>query len=329
LALVSHLVLGVPLLNLYNQTYNCQTAEVKPAYFLIVGPVGAGVTTALDTFSHFGFLQVGDVKTGQLVELFDTLKDRSPRIVFSIASEPGQGDAINELIEALPALKAKNPDLNVLYLDAPESVLIQRYLGANKPHPYEAMGLEAGVKENKSCFAAFKRLKQEFPNGYYSIDTSNVTIEELKLKIAKLLGADCHVSPITINIISFGYKHGLPKEADLVFDMRFIKNPYYDDELRPLTGLDTPIKQYVFQQPSIKTFMEQWFKMMETVIPCYHQEGKLRLAVAVGCTGGQHRSVCMAEALASHLQLHFPSYNVQITHREKAHWPTVTPALAR
>ncbi len=307
---------------LYNQPYSTEPAALGDAYFLILGPAGAGVTTALDIFSNFGFLQVGDVKPEQFLDLFETLKAKSNRVALSIGVEEDQSEALKMLCEQLDGIKATTPAFNVLFLDAPEAELIKRYLDSNKAHPSESMGLEAGVKQDKENFSVFKSLKEVFSNGYYAVDTSTHTTEELKLKIAKILGLDCQLSPMNINISSFGYKHGIPKDAEMVFDMRFIKNPYYDDNLRPLTGLDKPVRDYVLHQPAMKAFMEQWFKMMETTIPAYHKEGKLRLSIAVGCTGGQHRSVCMSEALGDHLKRHFPSYNIKVNHRETAHWPS-------
>lgn len=307
---------------LYNQPFNNPPETVEPAYFLILGPAGSGVTTALDIFSNFGFLQIGDVKPDDFLDLFETIKTKNKRIALSIGVEKDQTNALNKLCEQLEGIKATTPAFNVLCLDAPESELVKRYMDSNKSHPCESLGLEAGVKQDKENFKVFKTLKQNFPNGYYSVDTSTHTTDELKLKIGKILGLDCQLSPMNVQIKSFGYKHGIPKDAEMVFDMRFIKNPYYDDALRPLTGLDQPVKEYVYKQPAIKPFMENWFKLLETVIPAYHQEGKLRLSLAVGCTGGQHRSVCMAEALASHLKMHFPSYNIKVTHRETAHWPS-------
>ncbi len=291
-------------------------------HFLIIGPSGAGMTTALDNFSDLGFMQVGDVPPSQWQDIFSTLGPKNPRIAFTLQLTPDEADAFESLVEALPRLKEEHPGLNVLVLDAPEDVLIQRYLHTGKPHPFSGpQGLEAGIATQKRLAARARDLKAGFPNGYYSIDTSTHSAEELRAKIAKILGIDVQLSPMTVTITSFGFKYGVPRDAELVFDMRFLKNPYYVDELRPQTGMDQPVRDYLFSEPDTENFVSQWTALVGMLAPLYHRSGKLRLSIAVGCTGGQHRSVCMAQLLADYLREQYPGYNVNIVHREKEHWP--------
>ena len=127
---------------------------------------------------------------------------------------------------------------------------------------------------------------------------------------------------------SFGFKHGVPTDAELVFDMRFLPNPFYEEALRPLTGLDKPVADYVFMRPEAIQFLETWQTMLTNILPSYQQQGKTRLKMAIGCTGGQHRSVAMTMAIASYLQETFPDFNVRVDHREQSHWPQRQPAPA-
>ena len=201
-------------------------------------------------------------------------------------------------------------------LDAPEPVLIQRYLDSGKSHRLEGecKGVQACVGEEKKRFNPLKALKD------FSVDTSTTDKTELRNKVAKILGITVEDQQLTIYITSFGFKYSIPLDAELVFDMRFIKNPFYVPELKAQTGLDKPVQDYIWQQPSVKQFFEQWTGMIDTMLPRYQEEGKTRLSVAVGCTGGKHRSVCMAEALGSHLKTSFPAYNVVVNHREVFRW---------
>ncbi len=306
-----------------NKTSN---ANMAPAVFLIVGPAGSGLTSALNVFSDFGFLQVADVAPRQWIDVMTALKDKAPHIAFTLSSTRENRHEIEELIKELPAIKDQFPELNVLYLDAPEEILIQRYVDSEKRHSFEeskeqTTGLEQAIQEQRQSLGGFKSLKSQFPNGYYSIDTSIHSPSELRAKMAKILGLTIEQTPMTIYIQSFGFKHGLPKGSELVFDMRFIKNPYYKDALRPLTGLDKPVQDFILAEPCVKDFLSPWTHLIGSLLPSYHQEGKLRLTISIGCTGGQHRSVCLSEALGNYLKQHHPEYNIVVAHREKEHWP--------
>ncbi len=296
--------------------------NIAPSIFLVVGPAGAGLTSALNVFSDFGFMQVGDIEPSHWVDVLNTLKNKASNIAFTLSSSKENIGSIRQLIQELPALKEQFPELNVLYLDAPDDTLIQRYVDSGKPHPFETEGgLEEGVREERQFFEAFKTLKGQFPNGYYAIDTSTHSQDEFRAKLAKILGLNIELTPMTVYIQSFGFKYGLPKGSELVFDMRFIKNPYYQDALRPLTGLDKPVQEYILAEPCVKDFLSQWTQLVGSMLPNYHKEGKLRLTISIGCTGGQHRSVCLTEALADYLKQKHHGYNIIVAHREKENWP--------
>lgn len=284
--------------------------------FLILGPAGSGMTTAREHFARYGFMSVADIRPENLAPLFEALSGHYERIVFSLTLRPDDEGRLDSIRQTIQQLKAAHDNLKVLCLDAPEHVLIQRYGDSGKPHPFAGVagGLQAAVSEEKRLFAALKPLKD------YSVDTSTTDPLELKNKIAKILGLPEEETGLTLYLTSFGFKYGLPMDAELVFDMRFIKNPFYVDELRPRTGQDKPVVDYIFDQAGVREFFDQWCRMLDTMLPRYQAEGKARLSIAIGCTGGKHRSVCMTEAVAAYLKRKHPTYNIVVGHREVFRW---------
>lgn len=293
----------------------------KPDSFLVLGPNGAGISTALDIFADYDFLTVAGIDPQQLHNTVAPLSQGQKPLAFSLKLAP-ETDA-SSLLQAIQALKQNMPDLKVLCLDAPEPVLVQRYMQSEKTHPFESAGLQAAVKAQKSLFAQIKELVKD-----YSIDTSTVDAQELRHKIARILNRPIENQHFTVFITTFGFKYGAPQDAELVFDMRFMTNPFYDEKLRPLTGRDKPVRDFIFALDHAREFFEQWSRLVCMMLPLYQQQGKMRLNIAVGCTGGKHRSVCMAEALAAHLSEHCPGVKVVMTHREMLRWGEQAAELA-
>lgn len=289
-------------------------------YYLVLGPAASGVSTALDAFSDFGFIQVGDIPPQKFESVFIklTTNPEPHDFVFTLSLSPEDEEALPELVERFNTIKTNTPTLKVLTLTAPDSVLVQRYVTSGRKHPFGQEGLQQGVSLEKHLYQAFAGLKD------YSVDTSTTSTEELRNKIAKILGLPEEPQQFNLNITTFGFKYGLPIDAELVFDMRFIKNPFYVDALRDQTGQDQPVQDYIFAQPHVKTFFETWSQLVGQMLPHYQEEGKTRLNIAIGCTGGKHRSVCLAEALANHLKAQFPAYNINMHHREAFRWESQT-----
>ncbi len=301
---------------------NSTAAESR--YFLLIGPSGAGVTTTLNHFSGFGFMTVADVVPDALESVFEALAPIHASVAFSLklpqtwADVPDEGELfqqVEQLAADLKAFLARTPQMKVLFLDAPETTLIQRYLGSGAPHPWEGNSLTQAVALDLRLHSILKPLK------HYHIDTHSVPLDEVPLKVAKMVGVQAEPRHFTVNLMSFGFQYGIPLDAELVFDIRFLKNPFYDENLRPLTGLDQPVKDYIFSFPFAHTFLEQWTTLLAGMLPQYRQQGKTRLNIAIGCTGGQHRSVCMTDALATALRQTYPEYNVVVVNRETARWP--------
>lgn len=288
---------------------------VEQMHYLILGPHGAGITTALSLYAEFDFLTVANVDPQQLHNTITPLVQLGKPVAFSIQLSPDTDPAA--VISAIQALRQNLPNLKILTLDAPEDVLITRFMDSEKKHAFESAGidgLQAAIAAEKKLFGPIKELKD------YSIDTSTTTPVELRHKIAKILGLPIENQDFTVYITTFGFKYGMPIDAELVFDMRFMTNPFYDESLRPLTGKDKPVRDFIFNLDHARTFFEKWSDLVAQMLPLYQAQGKTRLTIAVGCTGGKHRSVCMAEELAQYLQTNHPTYSIVITHREMLRW---------
>jgi len=289
--------------------------QPKFDHFLVIGTGGAGVTTALDIFADLGFLTITGVDPEQLHNTVVPLTKGQAPVAFSIRVGPEAAPAA--VVDAVTSLKQTLPTLKILALDAPEEVLVQRYLKSEKRHAFETSehpGLQLAVAAEKKKFAPIKNLKD------YSIDTSTTTAIELKHKIVRVLGLPIENEDFTVYINTFGFKYGIPLDAELVFDMRFMTNPFYDESLRPLTGKDKPVRDFIFNWEHARKFFDKWAELVGDMLPLYQAQGKTRLSIAVGCTGGKHRSVCMGEELAAYLKQQCPAFNIVITHREMLRW---------
>ena len=195
-------------------------------------------------------------------------------------------------------------------MDASDEVLIKRYKETRRNHPLSGRErIAAGIKEERESIGF---LREEAD---YVIDTTHLLTRELKIELEKIFVDDVDYKSLFVTIISFGFKYGIPEDADLVFDVRFLPNPYYDTELRPFTGNDQPIKDFVLKYDEAKIFLEKTTDLIKFLIPNYINEGKNQLVIAVGCTGGKHRSVCLADEIFEALNGD-ESYGLKIEHRD-------------
>jgi RNase adapter protein RapZ len=287
--------------------------------FILFGPVASGLSSAEQVFADYGYTVVSHLSVDQLAQQGQDWAKPNTLLVLRPLT---LGEQVDHLISLLKTLHGQVPTLQGLQLGAPSEVRMQRLLASERLHP-----LQSGDQSDVSLALAteadlYARLKGATA---YALDTSQLTLPELRNKIAKLLGLPPAQQTMTVTLVSFGFKHGAPRHAELLFDMRFLKNPFYEVPLRPLTGLDAPVKDYVLGLPTAQAFLSQWCALIGLMLPQFVAEGKLRVTIGIGCTGGQHRSVCMTQALAAYLHQQFPSYKVVIQHREQAHWPTKPP----
>ena len=219
------------------------------------------------------------------------------------------GNMINELLKQIDELKRKGYDCTLLYLDASDETLVKRYKETRRSHPLQGEGglLEA-IRTERGMLSTL------FDDADYVIDTSDLTAAQLLSKLKEIYAPASTGQSLKINVMAFGYKYGMPLDADLVFDVRCFPNPFYIDELKRLTGNDKAVQDYVMSFPTAVEFMKKLEDLMSFMIPLYVEEGKISLTIAIGCTGGKHRSVTMTNKLADYLKSE--NYDVNVSYRD-------------
>ena len=279
-------------------------------FVIVTGMSGAGKSTTLKTLEDIGYFCVDNLPI-QLIMRFAEIayaKDNDINNV-AIGVDIRSGVYLEQLSECLQQLKESKYDYEILFLDSNDDVLIKRYKETRRNHPLARNGrIEDGIKMERSRIAFLRK------EADYIIDTTSLLTRELKAELDKIFIENAEYSNFIINVVSFGFKYGIPRDADLVFDVRFLPNPYYDLELRPLTGNDEAIQNFVMQFDEAKEFMNKIADLLEFLIPNYIKEGKYGLVVAIGCTGGKHRSVTLANGIYKELET-LP-YSVRIVHRD-------------
>ncbi|MBU7006265.1 RNase adapter RapZ [Phosphitispora fastidiosa] len=279
-------------------------------FVIVTGLSGAGKTQAIWCLEDLGFFCVDNLPP-TLIPKFAELCAQSEGKINKIAlvvdiRGGGFFDAVYDSLENLKSLGIK---CEILFLDASDETLVRRFKESRRRHPLGIHGrVLEGIRE--------ERLKLEELKGKASkvIDTSNLSNKQLKEQITLLYGGDNEEHNLNINVMSFGYKYGIPMDADLVFDVRFLPNPHYIEELRPLSGNDSEVQDYVLDSPVSRTFMKKFSGLIKFLIPHYIKEGKTSLVIAIGCTGGQHRSVTLVNKLFESLKTN--NYLVNKRHRD-------------
>lgn len=277
---------------------------------IVTGLSGAGMSTALNMFEDMGYYCVDNMPVSlisKFAELVYASEDGYTNVALGIDIRSGNG--LQELENVLEELVNKRYYYEILFLDASDDVLLKRYKETRRNHPLAKMDrIDKGIHLERARLEFLKK------QANYIIDTSTLLTRELKQELEKIFVMDEKFSNLMITILSFGFKYGIPSDADLVFDVRFLPNPYYFEELRPLTGNDEAIQNYVMSFDAAKEFLNKLVDMVKFLIPNYILEGKNRLVIAVGCTGGKHRSVTLANELYQSLSGN--DYGVKIEHRD-------------
>jgi len=278
---------------------------------IVVGLSGAGMSTALQVFEDLRFITADGLPPAVLPEMARLLREQSSGHAAGIALGvrlPHEG-VYEELMQALHQPSAgERPILLFLYADP--AVILRRYATTRRPHPLEreGVGLEQAMAEE------VRRLNPVREAADIVLDTSSFSIHDLRRTLQNRWRTRSErLRALKVNLISFGFKYGVPREADMVFDLRFLPNPYFDESLRPLSGKDKPVVDAVFSSAAAQEFKERFLNFMRFLLPYYDAEGRYRLTIALGCTGGRHRSVATAEALASELLKE--EYAVSLEHR--------------
>ncbi len=279
-------------------------------FVIVTGMSGAGKSTALKTLEDMGFFCVDNLPV-MLIEKFAEIAHDDKLEVDNVAIgiDIRSGDALGELSECLQEMKKNNYNYEILFLDSNEAALVKRYKETRRKHPLSKTGRinEGIVKEREKI----EFLKQRAD---YIIDTSNLLTRELKVELDKIFVNGEDYNNIIITVMSFGFKYGIPRDSDLVYDVRFLPNPYYDLNLRPLTGNDDAVVKVVSDCDEYKEFMDKLSDMVKFLLPFYKREGKSQLVISIGCTGGKHRSVTVVNELSNRLK-ELP-YTVRSFHRD-------------
>ena len=266
-------------------------------FLIITGLSGAGKSRAADVLEDLDYYCVDNMPVAlipRFAEFCAATGGRYEKV--ALVTDVREKDGFGELLSTLEKLRESEITCRILYMDADVPTLIRRYKESRRPHPLAEKGgsVEQAIRREMELLAPVREQAD------FVVNTSRLTLGQLQSRLFELLCGEGEKRELDVTVLSFGYKHGLPAEADLVFDARFLPNPFYVDELREKSGLDQPVRDYVFSFQQTRTFMEQVEAMLEFLMPLYIEEGKTSLTVAVGCTGGRHRSVAIAAALNDH-----------------------------
>ena len=282
-----------------------RAAEPK-RIFIITGVSGAGKSQALKVFEDFGWFCVDNLPIA-LLDDFARHVQKSPSLTrAALGMDVREGRLLAILPPLLREMKSLGLEIHVLFLDATDESIVRRFSETRHRHPLGGKVADA-VKAERRLLAPIKGVADKV------IDTTHLTLGELKEKISETLGLT-RTREMTLQVVSFGYKNGAPIDADIVMDVRFLPNPHYQPGLRRQTGLDAPVQRYILAQPIARRFLKDWLKLITELLPHYVREGKSYLTIAVGCTGGRHRSVFCTRWLAQNLRS--SGHPVQEFHRD-------------
>ena len=267
-------------------------------FLIITGLSGAGKTRAADVLEDLDYYCVDNLPVAlmtRFAELCLDTRDRYEKV--ALVTDIRDREGFGELPNTIEELRKMDCDVRILYMDADLPTLVRRYKESRRPHPLAEKGIstEEAVQKEEELLAPIKR------SADYVVNSSSMTLGVLQNRLFSLFAGEGRKRGLDVTVMSFGFKHGIPLDADLVFDARFLPNPFYVDELRPLSGLDRPVAEFVFSHPQTRSFLEKLEEMIAFLLPYYIEEGKLTLTIAIGCTGGRHRSVALASALHKHL----------------------------
>ncbi|RCW45691.1 MULTISPECIES: RNase adapter RapZ [unclassified Halanaerobium] len=278
-------------------------------FFIITGMSGAGKSVALNYFEDKGYFCVDNLPPA-LISKFAELCSKSEMNKIALVSDIRGREFFTELFEELSKLEELQIDYDILFLEASDEVLIRRYKKSRRRHPLDQQGriLEA-IKRERKILEELKGRAAE------TIDTSNLDIKEFYKNLSRLLNFEENSKEyLPITLLSFGFKYGLPRDADLVFDVRFLPNPHYISSLKNHTGEEKVVRDYVLKWPVTQKFLQKFYALLDFLLPEYRKEGKSHLTIAIGCTGGKHRSVTTVVKLAERLKK--MDYKINIDHRD-------------
>ena len=289
-----------------------QAARV-PDVVVITGMSGSGRTQALHVFEDMGYFCIDNLPPRLILQLAELVGINSGvgRHLAVTCDLRSQG-LFDEISDSLTALRGHELSCKVVFLDTSDEVLMRRYDENRRRHPLAQPGesLASTISRERAQLAAVRDASD------LVIDTSHMKVRELRRRLRRAFSELTDQQLMEVSVFSFGFKHGMPVEADLMIDVRFLPNPFYDPKMRTLTGNDKLVSDFVLQNPVTEKFLEAWWSLLDVAMPGYVAEGKSHLSIAVGCTGGQHRSVAIANATAAYLER--GGYHVSLSHRDLA-----------
>jgi UPF0042 nucleotide-binding protein len=275
---------------------------------LVTGMSGAGRSTATSALEDIGWFVVDNLPPTLMTNVVEHLAQRTGSRKVAMVADVRGGQLFEELRDSLAAIQAAGHDLRVLFLEAGDEALVRRYESSRRPHPLQRDDSLLGAVQRERKLLSDLRADADLV-----IDTSNLNVHDLRRSIEASFGDDDHVA-LRATVMSFGYKYGIPVDADLVADLRFLPNPYWDPTLKELTGLDAAVNDYVVSSDQAQEFLTKYAELIDLVEDGYLREGKRFVTIAMGCTGGKHRSVAMAENLSARLVK--SGVEVRVVHRD-------------
>ncbi len=281
-------------------------------FVVITGMSGAGRSTVANVFDDLGWFVIDNMPlplVSKVAELLDVPGSTIDRVALVVGRNAPDELGAGGIPAAIDQLRAGGSRVRLLFLDADDTALVRRYEGTRRRHPLaETEGPVMGVMRERMLMEQVKSVAD------LVIDSTEMNVHQLRDRVVSSFGTARPDEGMAITVVSFGFKHGLPTDSDTVFDLRFLPNPHWVEELRPFTGLDQAVKDYVMSNEQSTQFLDHLDSMLNLLLPAYAREGKAYLSIAVGCTGGQHRSVAMAEEIGRRLQS--SPYPVMVRHRD-------------
>ncbi len=276
---------------------------------VITGLSGSGITTAIDALEDLGYFCIDNLPAPLLPKLLD-LADASPRFEkLAIGLDARNVNDAQAVLEMLAGAAQSGFEVDMIFLEASDAALLRRFSTSRRTHPlaHHGLPLPEAIRTERERMHPFRERADQL------VDTSDLNVHECK-RVVQAFATGGHLAGLALAVMSFGFRHGVPTVADIVWDVRFLANPYFIEHLRPYSGLDLKVAEYVLQNPVTGAFLRQFLPLLDTVLPAYEQEGKAYLTVAIGCTGGRHRSVAIAEHVGKHLRA--GGHEPKVRHRD-------------